>query len=93
MKRLFIENDNFSLIVPEIDRKAAKEKGPGRPPFWEIAFWWGREPLFLARAFITASLLPEDFSIDDYRRVIRLDEDLPFIPILSFHSGSVLKQS
>ncbi|BCU70064.1 DUF1156 domain-containing protein [Stygiolobus caldivivus] len=77
MKKLFIESDNFSVIVPEIDRKAAKEKGPGRPPFWEIVFWWGREPLLSARAFITASLLPEDFDPEEYKRVIRLDEDLP----------------
>ncbi|MBB5254123.1 DUF1156 domain-containing protein [Sulfurisphaera ohwakuensis] len=72
MKKLLIESDNFSLIVPEIDRK-----GPGRPPFWEIVFWWGREPLFSARAFIAAALLPEDFNISEYERIIRLNKDLP----------------
>ncbi|QXJ35004.1 DUF1156 domain-containing protein [Saccharolobus shibatae] len=77
MDKLLIETDDFSSIVSKIDRKAAKEKGPGRPPFWEIVFWWGREPLLSARAFITASLLPEYFNIDEYKKIIRLDKDLP----------------
>ncbi|WP_286188979.1 DUF1156 domain-containing protein [Sulfolobus sp. S-194] len=77
MDNLFIESDSFSSIISEIDRKASKEKGPGRPPFWEIVLWWGREPLLSARAFITAALLPEDFSIEEYKTMIRLDKDLP----------------
>ncbi|MEM0104845.1 MAG: DUF1156 domain-containing protein [Candidatus Methanomethylicia archaeon] len=77
MDKRLIESDKFSSIIPEIDKKAAKEKGPGRPPYWEMIFWWTRKPLISARAFIAASLLPEDFSITEYRRIIRLNEDLP----------------
>ncbi|QXJ32016.1 DUF1156 domain-containing protein [Saccharolobus shibatae] len=77
MDKLLIETDDFSSIVSEIDRKAAKEKGPGRPSFWEMILWWGRGPLLSARAFIAASLLPEDFDIGEYKRIIRLEENLP----------------
>jgi len=36
------------------------EKGPGRPPHWEMVFWWTRKPLAGARAVIAASLLTEE---------------------------------
>ena len=75
-KRL-IETDAFAKVVPEIDKKAAKEKGPGRPPYWEMIFWWTRKPLISARAFIAASLLPADFDISEFKRIIRLNEDNP----------------
>ncbi|QIW23756.1 DUF1156 domain-containing protein [Sulfolobus sp. S-194] len=77
MDKRLIESDKFSSIIPEIDKKAAKEKGPGRPPYWEMIFWWTRKPLISARAFIVASLLPENFDITEYKRIIRLNEDLP----------------
>ncbi|QXJ32015.1 DUF1156 domain-containing protein [Saccharolobus shibatae] len=77
MGNLLIESENFARLIPEIDRKAAKEKGPGRPPYWEMIFWWTRKPLISARAFIAASLLPENFDIKEFKRIIRLNEDLP----------------
>ncbi|QXJ35003.1 DUF1156 domain-containing protein [Saccharolobus shibatae] len=77
MGNLLIESENFARIIPEIDRKAAKEKGSGRPPYWEMIFWWTRKPLISARAFIAASLLPENFDIKEFKRIIRLNEDLP----------------
>ena len=77
MDRRLIESDSFAKVVPEIDKKAAKEKGPGRPPYWEMIFWWTRKPLISARAFIAASLLPADFDISEFKRIIRLNEDNP----------------
>ncbi|BCU70063.1 DUF1156 domain-containing protein [Stygiolobus caldivivus] len=77
MDRLFIQSDSFSLLLPEIDRKAAKEKGPARPSYWEMVYWWGRDPLISARAFLAASLLPEDFKLEEFRKIIRLDKEVP----------------
>lgn len=57
-KKAFIESPNFPIV--EVNQAAAREKGPGRPPHWEMVFWWTRKPLIGARAFILASLLPED---------------------------------
>ena len=76
-KRL-IETDAFAKVVPEIDEKAAKEKKLyGRPPYWEMIFWWTRKPLISGRAFIAASLLPADFDISEFKRIVRLNEDNP----------------
>jgi len=55
----FLESGAFPVEVVNI--ASAKEKGPGRPPFWEMVFWWTRKPLASARAIILASLLPEDY--------------------------------
>ncbi|MEM1698229.1 MAG: DUF1156 domain-containing protein, partial [Thermofilaceae archaeon] len=43
-----------------ISEAAAVEKGPGRPPHWEMVFWWTRKPLISARAIIAGCLLPKD---------------------------------
>ncbi|MBB5254122.1 DUF1156 domain-containing protein [Sulfurisphaera ohwakuensis] len=77
MEKRLIESDKFSSLIPEIDKKAAKEKGPGRPVYWEMIFWWTRKPLISARAFTAASLLPEDYPLDKFKRMIRLSENLP----------------
>jgi len=55
----FLESGAFPVEV--INVASAKEKGPGRPPFWEMVFWWTRKPLASARAVILASLLPEGY--------------------------------
>jgi len=57
--------------------KAAKEKGPGRPPFWEMVFWWTRKPLVTARAVVAGSILPEDTPPGVFRRIVQLDRDNP----------------
>jgi len=75
--RTMIESDAFGSLVPEIDKKAAKEKGPGRPAYWEMIFWWTRKPLISARAFTAASLLPENYPLDKYRKMVRLSDDVP----------------
>jgi putative DNA methylase len=55
----FLESGAFPVEIVNI--ASAKEKGPGRPPFWEMIFWWTRKPLASARAVILASLLPENY--------------------------------
>jgi len=84
-ERALIESDAFGNLVPEIDKKAAKEKGPGRPAYWEMIFWWTRKPLISARAFTAAALLPESYPLDKFKSMIRLSENLPhkYQPIVS----------
>ncbi|MEM4455668.1 MAG: DUF1156 domain-containing protein [Thermofilaceae archaeon] len=54
----FIESEKFPFW--EISEAAAVEKGPGRPPHWEMVFWPARKPLISARAIIAGCLLPKD---------------------------------
>jgi len=58
--RSFIESSKFP--VAEISEASRVEKGPGRPPHWEMVFWWTRKPLISARAVIAGCLLPEDYN-------------------------------
>ncbi|MEM0253463.1 MAG: DUF1156 domain-containing protein [Candidatus Bathyarchaeia archaeon] len=58
--RAFIESYRFPWS--EVSEASAVEKGPGRPPHWEMVFWWTRKPLISARAIIAGCLLPEDTS-------------------------------
>ena len=50
----------FMLSFPAeaVNEYSRVEKGPGRPPHWEMVFWWTRKPLASARAAIAAALLP-----------------------------------
>jgi len=48
------------IPIDAINDYSGAEKGPGRPPHWEMAFWWTRKPLAGARAIIAASLLPDN---------------------------------
>lgn len=48
------------IPIGEVNEHSSVEKGPGRPPHWEMVFWWTRKPLAGARAVIAASLLPDD---------------------------------
>ena len=56
--RVFIESYRFPW--GEVSEASAVEKGPGRPPHWEMVFWWTRKPLISARAIIAGCLLPEN---------------------------------
>jgi putative DNA methylase len=58
LEKRFIESVNFPF--QEISKASAIEKGPGRPPHWEMVFWWTRKPLISARAIIAGCLLPEN---------------------------------
>lgn len=62
MDKRFIETADFPAW--ELNKKSQKENGPGRPPFWEMVFYWTRKPLIGARAVIAASLLPEGIDIE-----------------------------
>jgi Adenine-specific DNA methylase containing a Zn-ribbon len=48
------------IPIDAVNEYSAVEKGPGRPPHWEMVFWWTRKPLAGARAVVAASLLPAD---------------------------------
>ncbi|MEM4439825.1 MAG: DUF1156 domain-containing protein, partial [Pyrobaculum sp.] len=48
------------LPVETINEYSSVEKGPGRPPHWEMVFWWTRKPLAGARAVTAAALLEAD---------------------------------
>ena len=58
MEKRFIESVNFPFGL--ISEASGVEKGPGRPPYWEMVFWWTRKPLISARAIIAGCLLPEN---------------------------------
>ena len=63
-----LESGSFPVEIVNI--ASAKEKGPGRPPFWEMVFWWTRKPLASSRAVILASLLPGDFNPERFTRIV-----------------------
>jgi putative DNA methylase len=48
------------IPIDVINDYSSAEKGAGRPPHWEMVFWWTRKPLAGARAIIAASLLPDN---------------------------------
>jgi putative DNA methylase len=48
------------IPIDVINDYSSVEKGPGRPPHWEMVFWWTRKPLAGARTIIAASLLPDN---------------------------------
>ncbi|MEM3551600.1 MAG: DUF1156 domain-containing protein [Candidatus Bathyarchaeia archaeon] len=64
MEKRFIESVNFPFSV--ISEASAVEKGPGRPPHWEMVFWWTRKPLISARAIIAGCLLPEKTNVNEF---------------------------
>ena len=71
----FIETPNFP--IERINEASAKEKqGGGRPPHWEMVFWWTRKPLAGARAVVAASLLPADINPMLFKYNLRLIEKI-----------------
>ncbi len=48
------------IPIDVINDYSSVEKGPGRPPHWEMVFWWTRKPLAGARAIIAAPLLSDN---------------------------------
>lgn len=64
------ESTKIYDVIPVVNQKALSEKrGGGRPPFWEMVFWWTRKPLAGARATILASVLPE-IKTEEFLRMI-----------------------
>jgi len=47
--RRFIESVRFPFR--EVSEASGVEKGPGRPPYWEMVFWWTRKPLISATQY------------------------------------------
>jgi putative DNA methylase len=66
--RRFIESVRFPFR--EVSEASGVEKGPGRPPYWEMVFWWTRKPLISARAVIAGCLLPEDTNPANFLRSV-----------------------
>jgi putative DNA methylase len=64
LEKCFIESVNFPF--GKISEASGVEKGPGRPPYWEMVFWWTRKPLISARAIIAGSLLSENTNPMDF---------------------------
>ncbi|WP_456328437.1 DUF1156 domain-containing protein, partial [Archaeoglobus sp.] len=65
------ESTKIYDVVEVINSKALSEKqGGGRPPFWEMVFWWTRKPLVGARATIIASVLPDTIEPTEFLRMI-----------------------
>jgi putative DNA methylase len=64
LEKRFVESVNFPFDI--VSEASAVEKGPGRPPHWEMVFWWTRKPLISARAIIAGCLLPEKTSVGDF---------------------------
>ena len=71
MDRRFIESPYFP--VAEISEASRVEKGPGRPPHWEMVFWWTRKPLISARAIIAGCLLPENTNPRNFLKSIGVE--------------------
>ncbi len=69
--KAFIESPNFPFS--EISDASAVEKGPGRPPHWEMVFWWTRKPLISGRAIIAGCFLPEDTNPEIFLRNIGIN--------------------
>ena len=73
LSKRFIETPDFP--VKEVSEQSAKEKqGGGRPPHWEMVFWWTRKPLASARAIIAGALLPAGIDKNRFIRALRLNE-------------------
>ncbi len=68
----FIETPKYPSY--EISEKSFSEKqGGGRPPYWEMVFWWTRKPLITARAAIAGALLSAETPLHTFKKIIRLD--------------------
>ena len=64
------------LPVEEISAEAKKEKlGNAKPPISVLHYWWTRKPLVAARAAVLGALLPEDFDITVFKRLLGLGKD------------------
>ena len=62
------------LPVEEISEEAKKEKN-GRAPTFELHYWWTRKPLVASRAAVLGALLPEDFDVQEFKRLVGLGKD------------------
>ncbi|ACB10139.1 MULTISPECIES: DUF1156 domain-containing protein [Thermotoga] len=73
--KTFLESLKFP--VQEVNKKSSGEKGPGRPPYWEMVFYWTRKPLVGARSVIAGALLPENVDENLFKAAVRLSSPTP----------------
>jgi len=72
-KRTLIET---FLPVDEISAEAKKEKlGTAKPRTFELHYWWTRKPLITARAAVLGALLPSDFDIQEFKKLLGLGRE------------------
>ncbi len=70
-KRTLIET---YLPVEEISEEAKIEKlGNAKPPSSTLHYWWTRKPLIASRAAVLGALLPSDFDIQEFKRLLGLE--------------------
>lgn len=70
-KRTLIET---YLPVQEISEEAKIEKlGNAKPPSSTLHYWWTRKPLIASRAAVLGALLPSDFDIQEFKRLLGLE--------------------
>jgi len=70
-KRTLIET---FLPVAEISDEAKIEKlGNAKPPSSTLHYWWTRKPLIAARAAVLGALLPSDFDVQEFKRLLGLE--------------------
>jgi len=69
--KTLIESPNFP--IEKVNKASQKEKGPGRPDYWEMVFWWTRKPLIGARSIILASLIPENTNPQEFEKWVKLN--------------------
>lgn len=71
-----VESSRFPVSL--VSEKSAKEKaGGGRPPYWNMVFWWTRKPLASARAVIAGAFVPRNVNVSEFCRALRLNEGSP----------------
>ena len=76
MEEQFIETLDFPIET--VNKASSREKGGGgRPPYWEMVFWWTRKPLAGARAVVAGALLSADTNKANFMNWLRLDPDRP----------------
>jgi len=77
-KKLAKHPGPVSLLALANHYSELEKTGGGRPPIWEMIFWWTRKPLAGARFVIASSLLPEDTDVKALARALRfLDRGSP----------------
>ncbi|EZQ01569.1 hypothetical protein CM19_12885 [Candidatus Acidianus copahuensis] len=64
----FVESSSFPF--KEVSELSRREKGNGRPPHWNMVFWWSRKPLSSARSVIVGSLVGSNISKDEFLKIL-----------------------
>ncbi|MEM0339929.1 MAG: DUF1156 domain-containing protein, partial [Acidilobaceae archaeon] len=69
--RTLLESDFFPVhLVNNVARR--EKKGGGKPPVWEMVFWWTRKPLITARSIILGAVMDDSTPLSTFTEVARL---------------------